>query len=77
MPKQTQIVYRQLHLRKSPQFQTYNKSKWHTRTPTHGLASTLDMNTAISCFQRQPWTAVSALLGFIRMHSRRAENKTV
>ena len=33
-----------------------NKSKWHTRTPTHGLASTLRMRTAISPGQRQPWT---------------------
>ena len=33
-----------------------NKSKWHTRTPTHGLASTLRMRTAISPGQWQPWT---------------------
>ena len=38
-----------------------NKSKWHTRTPTHGLASTLRMRTAMSPGQWQPWTAVSAL----------------
>ena len=50
------------------------KSKWHTRTPTHGLASTLRMRTAISPGQWQPWTAVSASLGLISMaySSRRA-----
>ena len=31
-----------------------NKSKWHTLTPTHGLASTLRMRTAISPGQWQP-----------------------
>ena len=39
----------------------------NTHTPTHGLASTSRMRTAISPGQLQPWTAVSALLG----HSRR------
>ena len=46
----------------------YNKkSKWHTRTPTHGLANTLRMRTAVSHGQWQPRKAVSALLGRISM----------
>ena len=32
-----------------------------TRTPTHGLASTLRMRTAIPLRQWQPWTAVSTV----------------
>ena len=44
-----------------------NKSKRHTRTPTHGLTSTLRMRTAISPGQWQPWTTVSTLLGLISM----------
>ena len=39
--------------------------KWHSRTPTHGLASALRIRTAISTGQWQTLTAVSALLGFI------------
>ena len=39
----------------------------NTHTPTHGLANTSRMRTAISPGQLQPWTAVSPLLG----HSRR------
>ena len=38
-----------------------------TRTPTHGLASTLRMPTATSPEQWQPWTAVSVLLGLVSM----------
>ena len=52
----TQLNYG-LHVNKK------SKNKWHTQTPTHGLASTLRMRTAISPGQWQPWTAVSALLG--------------
>jgi len=37
-------------------------------TPTHGLASTSRMRTAISPGQWQPWTAVSPLLGLIMQH---------
>ena len=47
-----------------------HKSKRHTQIPTHGLASTLRMCTAISPGQWQPRTAVSntnALLGLISM----------
>ena len=36
-------------------------------TPTHGLASTSSMRTAISPKQWQSWTAVSPLLGLISM----------
>ena len=36
-------------------------------TPTHGLASTSRMRTAISPRQWQSWTAVSPLLGLISM----------
>ena len=39
-----------------------NNSKWHTRTPTHGPASTLCMRTVILPGPWQPWTAVSASL---------------
>ena len=38
-----------------------------THTPTHGLASTSRMRTAISPWQWQPWTAVSPLLRLISM----------
>ena len=34
-----------------------NKSKWHTWTPTHGLARTLRMRATISPGQWQLWTA--------------------
>ena len=36
-------------------------------TPTHGLASTSSMRTAISPGQWQSWTAISPLLGLISM----------
>ena len=36
-------------------------------TPTHGLASTSRMRTAISPRQWESWTAVSPLLGLISM----------
>ena len=38
-----------------------------THTPTHGLASTWLVRTAISPGQWQPWTAVLPLLGLISM----------
>ena len=38
-----------------------------TYTPTHGLASTSRMRTAISPGQWQSWTAVSPLLGLISL----------
>ena len=41
-----------------------------THTPTHGLASTSRMCTAISPGQWQPWTALSPLVGLISMASR-------
>ena len=52
-----------------------------THTPTHRLASTSRMCTAISPGQWQPWTAVSPLLGLIRaraeewlLHPRQVHN---
>ena len=38
-----------------------------THTPTHGLASPSHMRTTISPGQWQPWTAVSPLLGLIKV----------
>ena len=49
-----------------------NKSKWHTRTPTHGLASTLRMHTAISPGQWQPWTALHPPRSAVKGRLRRA-----
>ena len=43
-----------------------------THTPTHALAITSRIRTAISRGQWQPWTAVSPLMGLIRMHSRQS-----
>ena len=48
-----------------------------THTPTHGLASTSRMRTAISPGQWQPWTAVSPLLGLITVGSMNGENPRV
>ena len=49
-------------------YRTNLKQGAHTLyTPTHGLASTSRMSTAISPRQWQSWTAVSPLLGLISM----------
>ena len=49
-------------------YRTNLKQGAHTLyTPTHGLASTSSMRTAISPRQWQSWTAVSPLLGLISM----------
>ena len=49
-------------------YKTNLKQGAHTLyTPTHGLASTSRMRTAISPGQWQSWTAVSPLLGLISM----------
>ena len=49
-------------------YKTNLKQGAHTLyTPTHGLASTSSMRTAISPRQWQSWTAVSPLLGLISM----------
>ena len=49
-------------------YKTNLKQGAHTLyTPTHGLASTSRMRTAISPRQWQSWTAVSPLLGLISM----------
>ena len=49
-------------------YKTNLKQGAHTLyTPTHGLASTSCMRTAISPGQWQSWTAVSPLLGLISM----------
>ena len=47
----------------------------NTHTPTHGLASTSRMRTAISPGQLQPWTAVSPLLGHSRRVLERANSR--
>ena len=49
-------------------YKTNLKQGAHTLyTPTHGLASTSRMRTAISPRQWESWTAVSPLLGLISM----------
>ena len=48
-----------------------NKSKWHNRTPTHGLASVLQMCTAISPGQWQPWTSVCHCPGDMAVRMRK------
>ena len=49
-------------------YKTNLKQGAHTLyTPTHGLASTSSMRTAISPRQWESWTAVSPLLGLISM----------
>ena len=56
---------------------TNDKKEQVTHSNTNpGLASTLRMRTAISPWQWQPWTAVSALLGLISMAKALGRNWT-